>query len=160
MPHSRTDDLAVLEILHLHEVDGLSYGRIAAQTGLPRGRIAGIGEVVLDWPPACLSPNSRVDRRAATSARRGYRWTAKVLCIEAGLRQLDAPGLHVTLVFHPPDRRKRDLDNMLAAIKSGLDGIADATGIDDSRWGLTLLRGGPRSPAHVRVRLDESPEPG
>jgi len=50
-------------------------------------------------------------------------------------------GLHLRITFHPPDMRRRDLDNMLASIKSQLDGIADVIGVDDSMWGLTILRG-------------------
>jgi hypothetical protein len=30
-----------------------------------------------------------------------------------------------------PDKRWRDADNLLAMIKSGLDGVCDATGIND-----------------------------
>jgi crossover junction endodeoxyribonuclease RusA len=44
----------------------------------------------------------------------------------------------MSITFYPPDRRKRDLDGMLSAIKSGLDGLADAIGCDDSRWRLSL----------------------
>ena len=29
------------------------------------------------------------------------------------------------------------MDNLIAAMKSGLDGLADALGVDDSRWALT-----------------------
>ena len=36
------------------------------------------------------------------------------------------------MVFVPPDRRKYDSDNMVARMKSGLDGMCDALNIDDS----------------------------
>lgn len=54
---------------------------------------------------------------------------------------LSETGLHLRITFNPPDRRKRDLDNLLASIKSHLDGVADVIGVDDSKWGLTLVRG-------------------
>jgi crossover junction endodeoxyribonuclease RusA len=44
----------------------------------------------------------------------------------------------VRLQFFKPDKRARDWDNMLAAMKSGLDGLADAMGVDDSRWRLSF----------------------
>ena len=33
--------------------------------------------------------------------------------------------------FRMPDKRWRDADNLLAMIKSGIDGVCDATGIND-----------------------------
>jgi crossover junction endodeoxyribonuclease RusA len=46
--------------------------------------------------------------------------------------------LRVTLKIYPPDKRRRDWDNIVASLKSGLDGIADALGIDDSRFRLSI----------------------
>jgi len=72
----------------------------------------------LPWPPRELSPNSRKDRRAVTPKRKAYR--------DAGFYAAKASGLAVAhdatlaIRFHPPDRRRRDLDNMLASIKAGL----------------------------------------
>lgn len=53
---------------------------------------------------------------------------------------MDADSVHVCITFIPPDRRPRDLDNMLASIKSGLDGIADVIGVDDSKWSITIQK--------------------
>ena len=97
-----------------------------------------MGNVVkLPWPPRQLSPNARCDRRAIAGIRREYRevcgWEAKAAKLQ--------PGEHLSIRFCPPDNRRRDMDNLLASIKSGLDGVADATGQDDSVWGLTLERG-------------------
>jgi crossover junction endodeoxyribonuclease RusA len=39
----------------------------------------------------------------------------------------------------PKDKRHRDYDNLLAASKSMLDGIAHALGVDDSRFGPFFL---------------------
>ena len=52
--------------------------------------------------------------------------------LAAGYRKLNFERVHVRVTFHPPDMRARDLDNMFASIKGGLDGLADALGIDDS----------------------------
>lgn len=43
----------------------------------------------------------------------------------------------VSLTFLPPDRRRRDLDNLIASMKSGLDVLADALGVDDNRFKLS-----------------------
>jgi crossover junction endodeoxyribonuclease RusA len=42
----------------------------------------------------------------------------------------------------PPDRRHRDLDNLLASIKAGLDGLADVWKVDDSKWSLQITKSG------------------
>lgn len=40
----------------------------------------------------------------------------------------------VEMEFNPPDKRRRDVSNLHAACKAMLDGIAEAMGIDDSRF--------------------------
>ena len=41
--------------------------------------------------------------------------------------------------FHPPDNRHHDLDGCLSAIKSYLDGITDAYGINDQHLNPIIL---------------------
>lgn len=92
-------------------------------------------EVTLPWMPKTLSPNARVHWSVKSKAAKAYRATCCALTKEA---KLIAPAtkerLHLWLDFYPPDRRYRDDDNMVAAFKSGRDGIADALGIDDKRF--------------------------
>ena len=108
--------------------------------------------VVLPWPDNRLSPNAREDRRAIAGIRKAQKETAYWLAIKAGLSFPHLrENLHVRVTFNPPDKRRRDLDNMLASIKSALDGIAIATGVDDSLWGLTLVRGDPVKGGTVTV---------
>ena len=47
------------------------------------------------------------------------------------------------MTFCPPDHRRRDLDNIIASMKAANDGIADALGIDDSRFISTYSMGSP-----------------
>ncbi|WEL99672.1 MULTISPECIES: hypothetical protein [Delftia] len=49
--------------------------------------------------------------------------------------------LHLALTFHAPTRRAYDLDNALARMKAGLDGLADVLGVDDKHWSLSITRG-------------------
>ena len=97
--------------------------------------------VVLPWPPRVLSPNSRPPHWAVLAqAKRAYRLACHAEARAAGWRNgavAPTDRLHVRLVFVPPDRRRRDMDNLIAAMKSGLDGLADALGVDDTRWTLT-----------------------
>lgn len=105
--------------------------------------------IILPWPPSCLSPNSRTDRRATSGVRAKYRFDAKILTL-AFKGEYHA---HLEITFHPPDKRGRDLDNMLASIKSGLDGIADGFKCNDATWALTIRRGDPTPGGAVAVQF-------
>lgn len=45
----------------------------------------------------------------------------------------------VSILYLSPDKRHRDADNLLAASKSQLDGIANALGVDDKRFCPILI---------------------
>lgn len=97
--------------------------------------------ICLPWPNKRLSPNARVHRMEKARLVSRYKaecgWTMK----EHGIRPIDAAALNVRITFHEPDNRVRDMDNMLASIKAGLDAVSIAIGVDDSKWTLTLVRG-------------------
>ena len=88
--------------------------------------------ITLDWPPTELRPNARVHFRAKAAVAKLYRETAYYRGEKHDL-PLPEAGIEYAAVikFYPPDKRRRDLDNMLASIKSGVDGLADALGIND-----------------------------
>ena len=109
-------------------------------------------EVVLPWPPRDLSPNARVHWSRKAKAARAYRESCYWLTKQSGLRPSSDGRLHVMIEFVPPDRRVRDRDNMLASIKNGLDGFAQALGVNDSRFDLTI-RVAESVGGVVRVRL-------
>lgn len=97
-----------------------------------------MSDVVLPWPHKGLSPNARVHHFELARLKKEARQTAWALCKEARF-----PGTrHLHITFHPPCNRRRDLDNCLASVKAQLDGIADATGVDDAEWSLTITMGG------------------
>lgn len=96
--------------------------------------------ISLPWPDPVLSPNSRAHwsrrAKAVKAARTQAYWLAHM-----GMTDLPDGPVPVRVVFHPPDKRGRDLDNMLASCKAYLDGISDAYGVNDARFVLTLERG-------------------
>lgn len=109
----------------------------------------------LPWPHKDLSPNGRKDRREVAGLRREQRVDAYIITKAATGRSWVPPvEPELTLKFFPPDYRKRDIDNMLASMKSALDGIADAIGIDDSKWALTLRRGEPVKGGRVLIHIE------
>lgn len=93
--------------------------------------------ITLPWPPSELSPNSRPPHWSVHArAKKRYRSACALTALSQGATKLQAEMLQVHLTFVPPDRRARDLDNLIASMKSGLDGLADVLGVDDSRWRL------------------------
>ena len=110
-------------------------------------------ELLLPWPPKVLSPNARSHWAAKSKAAKAYRNACFLLCRQAALPMPMGRAL-LSLEFIPPDRRRRDDDNCIAAFKSGRDGVAEALGIDDSRFVTQLqisaetIKGGA-----VRVRI-------
>jgi len=99
--------------------------------------------LVLPWPPKELSPNARIHFRTKSAAVKSYREAAYWLALKSSLVVPSEGGIGLRFDFYPPDRRRRDLDNMLASIKAGVDGIADAMGVDDQRFGFWLSREAP-----------------
>lgn len=94
--------------------------------------------LTLPWPPADLSPNSRVHWSKLARAKKAYRAACGRTAKEQGAKRIEAERLHLTITFVPPNRRAHDLDNCLARMKSGLDGLADVLGVDDKHWTLTI----------------------
>ena len=97
--------------------------------------------IKLPWPPTGLSPNSRNHWAKTAKLKKQYREACFWQAMEQGARPIQAASLHLTLTFYPPTRRAYDLDNALARIKSGLDGLADVLKVDDKHWTLTIQKG-------------------
>lgn len=111
----------------------------------------------LPWPSPRLSPNARGHWAIMAKAKKAYRSTCRRIADEHGLSLAPKPAasVQVSLTFVPPDRRHRDLDNMLASMKSGLDGLADSMGIDDSRWRVSIdLADDPVKEGRVLVNVE------
>ena len=115
--------------------------------------------ILLPWPSRYLHPNSRVHwarkAKAAKAARQTAGWCAK----EAGIRQGDPDipeALKVTAIFMPPNNHAHDLDGCLSALKSSLDGIADALGTNDSKWQIAIRKDAPVKGGLVRIELEQA----
>lgn len=97
--------------------------------------------ILLPWPPTTLSPNARLHWAKLAKAKKAYREACAWQAIQQGAQPMQADKLHLTLTFVPPTRRQYDLDNALARIKAGLDGLADVLKVDDKHWSLTIRKG-------------------
>jgi hypothetical protein len=105
--------------------------------------------IELSWPAKQLSPNARVHHmvkhRYAKAAKLEAGWATKI--VRPFDWAHDGP-LAVAITAYPPDNRGRDADNLIASLKSHLDGIASVLGVNDRvfaaptlKWADTTQRG-------------------
>ncbi|WP_397586786.1 hypothetical protein [Sphingobium fuliginis] len=113
--------------------------------------------VSLPWPPSALRPNASSPGawRVKQTAAKRYKADCRILCIANGIEPVSLDAAHLTIRFCPPDARRRDLDNMLASFKQGIDAISESIGIDDYRFGFTIVRGAPVKGGCVHVTINE-----
>lgn len=94
--------------------------------------------VILPWPPKELSPNAKLHWAKKAKFTKSYRQTAWALSLEAKIKANKDGKVEMDITFCPPDKRHRDYDNMVASIKAGLDGLADALGVNDRMFRPTF----------------------
>jgi crossover junction endodeoxyribonuclease RusA len=122
--------------------------------------------VDLPFPNAKLNPNrSKGLHWAATSALRksaraaAYAMT-RVTALGTpwyGIERRKSDTVPLVITFIQPDRRHRDRDNLLAACKPSLDGVAEALEINDSQFDpVTIRREYGVNPGGVRIEISFS----
>lgn len=115
--------------------------------------------VTLPFPDKRLNPNNANGMHwAATSGlRKKAHMDGFVLGRQAARSAEWTPArgdVPLRITFDLPDRRLRDRDNLLAAMKPSLDGIAEALGVDDSQFEPVLLkRRFGRKPGAVHIEI-------
>ena len=100
--------------------------------------------VRLPWPARELSPNVRAHWGAVSRAKKKYRRSCfyATRAVMASLNSSES--IRLSFVFNPPHNRKYDKDNLIAQMKSGIDGIADALGVDDQYFDIGSIELGQR----------------
>ena len=114
--------------------------------------------IKLPWPPSGLSPNARLfwRERVAIKGKYGQQcWVAATAQRAPKIALSDGQTLSVAISFCPPDKRGRDMDNMIGAFKAGQDAVARVIDVDDKHWAPTYKRlpANPKDP-HVLVEFD------
>jgi len=96
--------------------------------------------LILPWFDAALMPNKKNGRHwgATSKIKANYKMACKLIA-DRGEKPSLVGKIPLTILFAPPDRRPRDIDNMLAAIKPLIDGVAISWGIDDRMFRPMLL---------------------
>ena len=91
----------------------------------------------LPWPPKELSPNYSGHWAPQASAKKKYRFAVRMLALQERWEIPEEGPIHLEVEFYPPDKRRRDQDNMIGAFKAGQDGLADAWKVNDNRMTCT-----------------------
>lgn len=107
-----------------------------------------LARVSLSWPVKELSPNARVHWAQKARAAKSHRAEARTMT--PPVPRWEWP-VSVEIKAHPPDRRRRDMDNVLASLKPALDGVAEGLGVDDSRFRLVFKWGEPVKGGRVDI---------
>ena len=102
--------------------------------------------IELPWPAKELSPNARPHWAPLAKAKKEARHAAKIMTLVEMVTFLNYPEsktgrIKLRWTFCPPTRRAYDDDNLESSCKAYRDGIADALGIDDSRFKATKRTG-------------------
>lgn len=118
----------------------------------------------LPWPSPDLSPNARahwaVTAKAKKLARKDACTATKAAISAHGKPDLGEGRIPVRITFYPPDRRRRDDDNMVGSFKAYRDGIADALGVDDQRFRPHYFFDDAAKPGRVEVFIPICGETG
>lgn len=99
--------------------------------------------VTLTWPTPGLFPNKTKNRWDKAQEKKKQRSDSFYLTKhQIKLYTWQVGGLPLSIVFHPP-HSGYDLDNCLAALKSALDGMADALKVNDRMFRPITIDFGP-----------------
>lgn len=113
--------------------------------------------IELPYPDRKLSPNAQKRAWYNREAARKVAYDAGVVAAWATGKKLGPGNYRMTVIFHPPDARRRDLDNLLASMKPAIDGICKGLGIDDRQiYRIELGWGDVRRGGIVRIALEEA----
>lgn len=115
-------------------------------------------KIELDFPPAELFPNRAkgthwtVTHKTKAMYRDNSAWLTKGQMRD--WKPTDSQ-IRLTITFVMPDKRLRDTDNCLAAAKAGLDGMADALGVNDRQFQPVIVyRQNGQKPGKMLIELD------
>lgn len=110
-------------------------------------------KLVLPWPPSVNHYWRRVGARTLISRHgRKYKLDVAAACIAKRTRP-SGERLSVSIVAFPPDRRRRDLDNLFKPV---LDSLAGYAYDDDSQIDLLTIERGPTTDGGlIHVTIEE-----
>ena len=82
-------------------------------------------------PPSRAYPNRKTHYLTLSAIRSQQREEAIAYVLEQGRPDSPMKRAHITITWRSKDKRKRDIDNLLSAMKGSIDGLVDAGVIED-----------------------------
>ena len=82
-------------------------------------------------PPSRAYPNRKTHYLTLSAIRSQQREEAIAYVLEQGRPDTPMKRAHITITWRSADKRKRDIDNLLSAMKGSIDGLVDAGVIED-----------------------------
>lgn len=113
-------------------------------------------EITLPWFPPQLTPNNKNGKRWQSTSKIKKKYRNDCYLCSLG-NKIDHDGyIALTITFHPPNFRM-DLDNCLASIKAGIDGMADALGVNDRKFRPITIDFGDKDKnnPHIKIRASD-----
>jgi crossover junction endodeoxyribonuclease RusA len=109
--------------------------------------------IELPWPPKQLSPNARLHWRAMHKAKQAYKIACTAALMAQAVPVASEGRIALRIEIRPPDRRKRDRDNLQHSLKYGLDCLARSMGVDDYLFDPSYTFGEPVKGGKVFVTV-------
>lgn len=110
-------------------------------------------KIELPFPPASLSGHAKGNWHGKSSVTKKRREWARLATLAAGAVVLRATGdIAIRILFQPANRRG-DRTNFAGRMKPYIDGIADALGLNDSRFLPSYEFAEPTPPGLVTVTI-------
>lgn len=109
--------------------------------------------IELPFPPASLSGHAKGHWRSKSSPTAKHREWARLATLEVKPIVPETGDIRIHVCFVPPDRRG-DRVNFPIRMKPYFDGIAEALGVNDSRFVPSFEFADPEKPGWVEVRFD------
>lgn len=109
--------------------------------------------IELPFPPASLSGHAKGHWRSKAAVTARYRRAAHMAVLAEGVPIVPETGdIRIIVAFYPPNKRG-DRVNFANRMKPYFDGIADALGVNDSRFLPSYLFGEPVKLGKVVVEI-------
>ena len=101
-------------------------------------------KIELSWPKPKLWPNNQTHHLVLHSLRKTQKTEAFFLMRAAKAKFPPVATIVFTFCPGSNNNNKFDEDNAIAAMKAAVDGMAQASGCDDSKWTFKIKEGGRR----------------
>jgi crossover junction endodeoxyribonuclease RusA len=115
--------------------------------------------IELSYPDSALMPNRKNGSHwAKTKGAKDAAFSEAFYVTQMALngRKFKNDKIAVSIIFVQSDKRHRDLDNLLACVKSKVDGIARSIGVDDKYFEpITIKRGYNKSKSATIIELTQ-----